>query len=108
MRSKIQGVKPFLAFIGIGLSIAFAAPTHADILDDEFRYQLGRQGVMYSGPTYKLGMFGRAVCDELTRGVPVTEVVRKLYSDGLITAPAPSIWVNAAITVYCPELDYLV
>lgn len=95
-----------LAVASAAVAVGLAAPAHADDPDSSFADLLDQHGVLFN---FRLEKWqGQRACDELQSGQGWNgkAAVHDLQRDGGYTWDTALQIVSAAITVYCPNVNY--
>ncbi|WP_390893425.1 DUF732 domain-containing protein [Mycobacterium deserti] len=91
--------------LGIGITTAaamFAAPAHADPLDDSFLRALRDGGMAYNNPVNTADL-GRSVCPMLVEpGKSLASVYSQVSNNGVPPQMA-AFFTGIAISMYCPQ-----
>jgi hypothetical protein len=84
-------------------AVTFAAPTHADPIDDSFLAALSDAGVAYDNPVDTVAL-GQAVCPMLVEpGKSVASVYSRVANNG-IPPDMAAFFTGIAISMYCPQM----
>jgi Protein of unknown function (DUF732) len=90
----------------IGLTAAaatFAAPAHADTIDDSFLSALTGAGIAYNDPANTVAL-GEAICPMLVEpGKSLASVYSRVANNG-IPPDMAAFFTGIAISMYCPQM----
>jgi Protein of unknown function (DUF732) len=90
----------------IGLTAAaatFAAPAHADTIDDSFLAALTDAGIAYNDPANTVAL-GEAICPMLVEpGKSLASVYSRVANNG-IPPDMAAFFTGIAISMYCPSM----
>ena len=97
-------MKPLLTLCGLAVAIGLAAPVHADSTDDSFIASLRAAGITFADPAKAVGA-GRWVCDTVSQGTQMPEVVQTLLSkNSALSQDKANQFAAIAATTYCPSV----